>query len=206
MRTSRSLLVISMLAALTLVSAPSRAAAAPAPPRADSISAPKELSVNYDVVEEVATLLTANFDTDMAALTSAKGVTALAAVTIHKRLPAVIFAGDEVGVPGLGIYAPRTVTNAKSQGKRECRVTCVVELFIRGATAATVRAQAELGLEAILKTVDRVADAGSGVFGAGEEEAGVFCEIDGAADAKGGQEQYEEVARVRFIVWDQDTV
>lgn len=157
------------------------------------------------MVEQVTSVVTANFAADFAALAAAKGVANLGAVTIHKRLPADIIAGEELAVPGIGVYATKATTNAKRQTLRDSRVTCVLELFLRGTSAATIRAQAELGAEAFLLSVDRVHTAGGGIFGAGEEEGGVVCEIAGGALGE-GQEQYEELTRVTFTVSDRDVV
>ena len=193
----RSLRVFALVAALSLIAA--APAASIGPPTAP------EVAMTYDVIEEVASTLVTNFNTDMAALTTAKGVTALASATVHKRLPAAVFAGDEKALPGIGVYSPRTLTQAKNQARRHSTVTVMVELHLRGTVPATLRAQAELAQEAILLTVDRLWNEGSGLFGAGEEDLGVECAIDGTADTE-GQDVYEETVRVSFTVQDEDAV
>lgn len=195
MRSARLISFIVVAAALVASFQPA-AAAAPAP-------AAPEAPVIHDSVEQIATSLAANFDTDMAALTTAKSVTALAAVTVYRHVPVAPFVADDAAAPLIAIYSPRALTHAKRQGYRDSRNTIIVELFLRGSTADTVRKQAELGAEAIMRTVDRV-EGLTGLVAAGEQEGSVEVSIDGTADAKGGQEQYEETVRVTFAVLSRD--
>jgi len=191
----------SLLALVALAAAFSPPIAAAPPDRAPAVG----VSMNYDVVEEVSALFAAHFDTDFAALADAKDVLKLDRIRVLKRIPVQVAVGAEEPAPTLSLYSPSTLTNARNQARRDSRVTLLAELFIRGPNAEHVRAQADIGLEAILLTIDRIAaDAGEGVYGAGEEEFGVRCTLDGTADVTGGQEQYEETARVEFVVWDRD--
>lgn len=171
-------------------------------------SGPPRSAVFYDVSEKLATLATANFTTDFNALITTKGLGALGldtSVSVYLRQPAVVFAGQEKTLPGLGCYTRNARTQAKSQQERANSMEGHYEYLCRGADPVKIRAQAELAAEVLLLLVDRVAGSGSGLEDAGGEPLSVVVDIDGSGPAE-GLEFYEEWVHVVFPVWETDII
>ena len=195
MRSIRSLLALVLLAA-TL-----------APARASASGRPRS-AVFYDVSEGLGTLATASFTTDFDALIAQKALGGLGlntAVTVYVRQPAVVFGGQERALPGLGCYARNARTQAVSQQEREATMEAHYEYLCRGPDAATIRAQAELAAEVLLRLVDRFPTISGGVEGGGHEPGSVVVDIDGSGPAE-GLEFYEEWVHVVSPIWDTDVV
>jgi hypothetical protein len=162
--------------------------------------------VLYDSVEQAYVIASANFATDIAALTTAKGVTALGAVTIIKRQRAETskrLANPATTLKTLGIYVTRAMTQAKDQQKRDSLSTLVYDLYVEGLDPSLLAKQAELGVEALLRSIDRFAVSGAGVFGAGELLRSVNIQMsDGYEETV--TPRYWHRAEVTFPVHDRD--
>ena len=162
----------------------------------------------YDVVELVASVLTTNFNTDLAALCAAKTVTAPTSIvgSVHKREGLLAWAVDPANLPGLGVVTTRSVTGAKNQAKRDATTVVQVIYYTMGQDAAVLGAQVELAAEAILLSIDRVAGSGTGqVWGAGEARDSVLVEMYGTAQTKDAG-WFEDGCQVEFPCNDRDIV
>lgn len=197
MRTIRPLLIGLLLVAA--MATPVRSHAPPAPP---------EGAVFYDVSEKLGALATTHFAADFAALVASKGLGALGvdtSVTIYTRMPARYFGLAEKPLPGLGCYARIARTQAKSQQEAASVLEGHFEYLCRGVDPVIIRAQSELAAEVLRLLVDRIAGAGSGLEGAGEDQLSVAIEIDGSGPSE-GLEFYEEWAHAAFPIWETDVV
>ncbi|HWP38945.1 MAG TPA: hypothetical protein VNL18_15470 [Gemmatimonadales bacterium] len=158
----------------------------------------------YDAVEQAYTVAAANFTADLNALAAAKGVTAPPAATLIKRQRAETYIALGAALPALGIYLLRVATQAKSQGKRDSVVSLVFDYYLEGTDPTLLAKQAELAAEAVLRTVDRLADAGSGIYGAGEGSGSVTIELSDGYDPA-DENKFFHRAQVTVPVWDEDT-
>lgn len=164
----------------------------------------------YDAIERVYALLDANVETDLAALATAKGLTLGTTVELVKRQRKETFLRLGSTTPAIGIFPATVVTQARNQGRRHSRVGVVCEYYASSADPVLVQQQAELAVEAILRTVDRLGeltDTG-GVYGGGGEEGSVSVEFtDGrVAGESQAQDVYWASAAVLFDVWDEDVI
>jgi hypothetical protein len=160
--------------------------------------------VIYDSLEQAYTVLLANFAADFTALATAKSVTVTSVATIKKRVDAETMVAIGVPFPAIGVYGLRATTQAKDQTKRDTTSELVFDCYHTNPDPALAQKQAELMAEACLKTVDRLAGSGGGVFGAGEAPGSVEVDLDpGFEDVEAPQ--YGGRVRVRFPVSDRDT-
>jgi len=130
----------------------------------------------HDAIERLYTQLNANFATDMAAVITEKGagvVGLVATATVIKRQTAEIFVQKSQAPPAIGIYGVRATTQAKDQTKRDSKNVIGVDYYATGTDASKLQKQTELAAEAIMRSVDRLAGSGGGVFGAAVEEDSV---------------------------------
>jgi hypothetical protein len=160
--------------------------------------------VIYDALEQAYAAINTNFATDMAALVAQKtvaGVTTTA--TIIKRQTAEVIIGKKAAQPTIGIYPVNAITQAKDQGKRDSRCFMEAVYVATGADPAAIGKQVELATESILRSVDRLADQPSGVFGAAIEDGSVEVELsDYYTD--GQAPNYYQIGTVRFPVDDRE--
>lgn len=131
----------------------------------------------FDAVQRAHTVTATNLATDLAALCTAKSVTNPGTITLVKRQKAETFIALGSPLPALGIYGLRAVTQAKDQGKRDSLVTVVWDFYIEGTDPTLIAKQAELVAESVLRTVDRLAASGDGLYGAGELAQSVTVEM-----------------------------
>lgn len=159
----------------------------------------------YDQVEQAFAIANANFATDMAALVAAKSIVGLTTTaTFIKRQDAEIAKALNATPPFVGVVALRAATQAKDQGKRDTLGQLAYDYYASGADPLKVAKQAELAVEALLQSVDRLAGSGSGVFGAGELSGSIEIEMtDGFEEGDNGL--YFRRGTVRFPIWDRDT-
>lgn len=147
-------------------------------------------------------ILQGNFATDLAALATAKSVAGIdATIHFYDEQPAAVFATRDL--PGLGVYGVGASTNSRRQDQRDSVVTVSVEYYCRGTDATVIGKQTKLAVEAILRSIDRMAG-GGGVVLAGDPDNSVQAEVFGLAVAP-GQTSYEDGCRVRFPVMVEDT-
>ena len=161
--------------------------------------------INYDVIENIEPVLTANFATDMAAIVAAKGAQVISTnATVYKREMGPLFAGRGQPLPGIGLWLRTTQTQARRQTKRDNLHVLVYDYFARGNDAVKLQAQLELAAEAILMTVDRTYQAGGGVYGSGETDKSVTVQFVPIVQAK-GRGSYEGRVLVVAPVNEEDT-
>lgn len=166
----------------------------------------------YDAVERAVAVLTANFDADMAAIVTDRAVAVTAQVaTVYKRREWSVFAELSTfsqAAPGIGVYATEATTNAKRQNERDWTVSVVAEYYARGPDPAKLAVQAELAVEAILRSVDRMNEGllGSRILDAGGPANSVSVECSRTAHLESGDRYYEELAKVTFPVVDQEVI
>jgi hypothetical protein len=165
--------------------------------------------VLYDAIEQVYSIVNANFAADFAALLTQKGLGGLGLVTsadIVKRQTAEVFVAKRKTLPSIGIYGVRAVTRAKDQGKRDSRNTIAMDYFASGpeSDGAKLQKQVELAAETLLKSVDRiVGGVGGGVFGAAVQDEDITVDLQDAY-VEGETPTYLGVATVTFSVDDRD--
>lgn len=165
----------------------------------------------YAVVEQVYTVLAANFATDWAGLCSTFSLGAPPAVDIVKRqnVDAMVrsTSRDWSVRPAIGIYAVDLTTQAKMAAHRLSVNNLGLDFYRRGAIAnlPTLLQQGELAAEAMLLTIDRLAGSGGGVWGAGEAEDSVTVTFsDGYEATEGGD--YQQLITVTVPVRASDEV
>jgi hypothetical protein len=132
--------------------------------------------VVHDAIERLYTALFTNFATDMAAVITEKGAGVVGLVntaTVIKRQTAEIFVQKAQAPPAIGIYGIRATTQAKDQGKRDSKNSIGIDYYATGTNPSQLQKQTELAAEAIMRTIDRLAGSGGGVFGAAVEEDSV---------------------------------
>lgn len=132
----------------------------------------------YDAVEDVASILAANFSTDLAALATAHSVTVDSTVTVKKRQGVENLVARGTLLPCLGVVGADASTQAVFQGTRDATVTITCDYYATGTDADVLAAQADLVAEAILLTVDRLWPT-IGV-GAGEADRSIAISLTGA--------------------------
>lgn len=158
----------------------------------------------YDALEQVYTVIAANFATHHAALLTAKSVTAPAAATIIKRQNAETSRNYGTAPPTLGITAVRATTGARHQLSRDTTTTIVCDYLVQGTDPGLLAAQAELAVEALLRSVDALPESGGGVYGAGEFDDSISITMsDGYTEDK--DEKFWHRGQVSFPVHDRDT-
>lgn len=160
-------------------------------------------------MERVAAILTANFDTDVGLLCTAKSVTAPATVTILKRMDINlhIAANGADRLPALCVYANTATTQAEMAGRRHTHATINIDYMDRFSVTVleTGLKQAELAAEAILLSVDRLGlDNATGVWEAGGGLDSVVVTFNDREDAPEGE--YQRLVTVSVPVTDQDEV
>lgn len=159
-----------------------------------------------EATDRALAILEANFSTDIEALAVAKSVLGIdAEVTVYDRQPVAVVASlKDSAFPALGVYTAGGTAQSRRQDERLGTVTVVVEYYARRPDQPTLLGkQTELAVEAILRSLDRMAGAG-GVVLAGDPEHSVIVEIFGLSRVE-GLKTYEDGARVRFPVVAQDT-
>lgn len=159
-----------------------------------------------EAADRTVAVLTANFAADHAALATAKGVAGVdSTVTIHDRLPMAVVASIEGNTfPAIGVYTAGGSAHSRRQDERMGTVVVVVEYYARSETLPlTLGKQVELAVEAILRTVDRMAGAG-GVVLAGDPDNSVVVEVFGTSRVRGAN-YFEDGCRVRIPCVVQDT-
>lgn len=155
----------------------------------------------YDVIERAATIVLANFTTDLETLITAKKLQGLdSSITIYKRQMAELFADQ--AVPGLGIYVTTVATQAKNQGKRDSDLTTVFDYYARHTDAEKLSQQVELAVEALLRSMDRLFDS-VGVLDAGAQEGSTLVLLTPVGEPA-GMKFYERRATVSFPVRERD--
>lgn len=158
----------------------------------------------YDVVEQAYDIANVNFVADHTALLGAKSIAPWAGtLTIIKRQRAETSREFGTTPPTLGVCGVRASTQAKDQGKRDTRSAVVYDLFARGTDPGLLAAQVELGAEALLRSIDRLAGSGRGVFGAGELPNSVSVEMSDGYDQDVGLQWWHR-AEVTFPCHDRD--
>jgi hypothetical protein len=159
--------------------------------------------VIYDAIERAATVAAANFDTDLAALAVAKTETLLASsTTVYKRRTAEAFEKDVTEkTAGLGIYWESVQTEVKDQGKRDSTVFVLYDYYAIGSDLGQLEKQVELAAEALMQSIDRLAD--SSVLAAGEAPGSVIVLAFLVGQGEEGQ-HYEGRVILRFPVLDRD--
>lgn len=132
-------------------------------------------------VERVYSVVSANFNTDFAALAAAAGVPAVTA-DFYKRLAAPGFwrkttAG--VGVyHGSGASERRKAGAAAGSGVRDTRVDVVLDWWIRGHEPDVLAVQTEIAIDALVRSIDRVPDEASGVWSAADARDSITWTIE----------------------------
>lgn len=160
----------------------------------------------FDALERVYTVVSANFNADLATLAGLKGVTAFTA-TVIKRQTAAMTLAKVAAKPTVGIYSIGVRTKMADGGlggKRDSLCTIAADLVITGPDAALVQKQIELGAEVLVKAMtDRVPQGTTTVFAGGLEPQSVTVDIsEGYTDAQAPD--YIGVATVTVPVWDRD--
>lgn len=158
----------------------------------------------YDVVEQAYSVLASNFATDYAALLTAKSVASPGTVKLVKRQKVETALRYGVLPPLLGVVSLAARTQAKDQGKRDTQGLVAYDLYIKGSDPAVVAKQVELGAEACMRSVDRLAASGLGVFGAGEIPLSVQITLSDDEEEEVEEGKYGRRATVSFQVWDRD--
>jgi hypothetical protein len=158
----------------------------------------------YDQVEVIAQVVDANYAADMAALVAAKSLTGITTTaTVIKRQSAETFRRLGAPLPAIGVVHLRAATQAKDQQKRDTLGTVVLDYVALGADASKVAKQAELAAEALMRSVDRLAMAGGGLYGAAElAGAALITMTEGFTEAEDAQ--YWRRAQVQFTCHDRD--
>lgn len=158
----------------------------------------------HDQVERAYTVLATNFAADYAALLTAKAVASPGTVKIVKRQSVVTALRYGALPPLLGVVSLAAQTQAKDQGKRDTRGLVAYDLYISGSDPALVAKQVEIGAEACMRSVDRLAESGAGVFGAGELPLSVQITLSDDEDEEVQEGKYGRRATVSFSMWDRD--
>lgn len=158
----------------------------------------------FDCVERAYTVTAANFATDLTALLTAKSVAALSGtLVIAKRSSAESHKKWNGDPPYLDIRGLRAATVANDQGKRDSICELEWDFYLEGSNPSLIAKQAELAAEAVLQTIDVLAESGDGLVGAGEEWRSITVEMsDGNMEAK--EDLYWHRAVVRAPVFDRD--
>lgn len=173
--------------------------------------APPDGTVIYDVIEQVAPILIANYTSDLTALATAKGVAILptaggidATITLYKWLDAESFVPvEQNALPGLGVDWENIVTQARRQDKRDHVHYLVADYFARGTDSTVLTKQLALAAETLLHRIDQIWNtAGGFVYGAGEADQSIRIEQYPLGGY--GQDTYEGRVRIHFPVNEED--
>jgi hypothetical protein len=156
----------------------------------------------YHAVETAYTLLVANFDTDLAALGLAAGVTVDATASFGKRLAIEDMLQLDKPLPLVSVTALTATTQTTAQGHRDAHVMLAFDYYASGADADLLAAQVELGAEALLRTLDRLWPTIAG--GAGCVEDSVAIELSRASDPL-DEKLFVRRATMTFTAQDRDT-
>ena len=158
----------------------------------------------YDIVEQAFTVLNTNFAADYTALLTAKSVASPGTVKIVKRQSIKTALRYGALPPVMGVISLAGRTTAKDQGKRDTQGLVAYDLYIKGATPDLVAKQVELAAEACMRSVDRLAASGGGVFGAGEVPLSVTVALNDDEEEEVEEGKYGRRVTVSFQVWDRD--
>ena len=158
----------------------------------------------YDAVEQAFSVLNSNFAADYTAALSSKGVTSPGTVKIVKRQSIKTALRYMVQPPVLGVISLASRTQAKDQGKRDSQSLVAYDLYIKGSDPALVAKQIELAAEAMMRSVDRLAASGNGVFGAAEVPLSATVTLSDDEDEEVEEGKYGRRVTVSFPVWDRD--
>ena len=161
----------------------------------------------YDAVERTLQKLEEDFLEELERLATEKKVDVQLRIKFYPRRPAEEWGPDagEGELPGIGVWAPATSTNAKSQNRRRSTVTVVVDYFATAAEATKLGVQCELAAEAIVAVLDGLplgTDRG-GVSEAGGVQDSILVELTGTSRTTVGN-FFQEQARVSLPVIDED--
>lgn len=161
----------------------------------------------YDAVEQVYTVVLANFTTDLGALATAKGVSVTATVGVIKRQTAETMVALGADLPAIGVYTVAGSTQAKDQGKRDTLTTMVLDYYAEGTDPANLAKQAELAAEALLRSIDRLWPALEGGGGNAVGSVGIVMTPGYQEVRQNEAEQtvYNHRATVTFPVMDRDS-
>lgn len=158
----------------------------------------------FDAIEQLYTALNANFATDMAALVTDKGLTGITTTaTIIKRQTAEVIIAKRATQPTIGIVPARFTTQAKDQAKRDSKNWLEVVYVATGSDPAAIGKQVELALESILRSIDRLAGQGGGVFGAAVQEDSIEGDVSDYY-TEGQAPNYYQLGTLRFRVDDRE--
>lgn len=160
----------------------------------------------FDALERVYTVVNANFNTDLATLCAAKGVTGFSA-TIVKRETAEIMRAKYQAFPAIGLYAIGAATQMADGGlggKRDADCDVAADLVLVGTDAALLQAQGELGAEVLVKEMcERVPQGANTTFAGGLQRRSVQVAIsDGYTDEQATN--YMVLVTVRVPIFDRD--
>ena len=161
----------------------------------------------YDALEEVYTVINTNFVADLVALALAKSETIETTTAIVKRQKADTAIREGATLPVLTLYAISGTSQAKNQGQRYSTIVLGSDYVARGTDPVKLAKQAELYVEALHKSIDRVWPNLEG--GAGEGLNSIEFELADSYDdvlADGAVRTYEQRATVRFPVVDRDVI
>ena len=131
-----------------------------------------------EAVERAFTVVTANFQTDFAALATAASLVAPTA-DLYKRRSAERFHAHTAC--GLGVYHEGGATSrrrpgaATGSGLRDSRPVIVLDFYLRDADEADAVELGELAIQALLRSVDEFPE--SPVWGAGDPRDSVTWEV-----------------------------
>lgn len=144
----------------------------------------------WDAVEGSAAIVSANFDTEMAAVIALKGLGGLglvATATVQKRLRVGQLVSMRKPFPALGVYSIGVLTGAKNQRRRTNLVRIGIDYWAQLNDAEKVAQQAELAQEAVMRCVDLIWQTSGGVYGAGEGPYSTTGEMLATEPLKGAQ-------------------
>ena len=162
----------------------------------------------YDCVEQAYAVLNTNFATDYSALLTAKSVASPGTVKLVKRQKVTTALRYGLQAPLIGVISLAARTQAKDQGKRDTQALLAYDIYITGAAssdgAALVAKQIEIAAEAAMRSVDKLAASGLGVFGAGELPLTVDITLSDDEEEEVQEGKYGRRATVSFQVWDRD--
>jgi hypothetical protein len=160
-------------------------------------------------VERAYAVAAANLAADYSALLAAKSVASPGAVTLVKRqsVKTILTYGTatlKLG-PLLGIVSLAAKTQGKDQTKRDAQVLVGYDAWITGTNPALVAQQLELLMEAAMRSVDRVPQSGSEVYGAAELPQSASVTLDDEEFEEIQEGLYGRRGTLTFPVWDRDS-
>lgn len=160
----------------------------------------------HGAVEFAASVLDTNFVSDMQTLAGNNLDINTKLEGIEKRRPAEVFLSLGKSLPRIGIWPESCTTQAKSTKLRMSIVRLVADYVVQDSEDLKAAETAELAAEAIMLSVDRMAESATyDVVGSAMQEGSANIVLALASAVSGRVPQYRVMVRFDVDVWDEIT-